>query len=81
MLFKELAPLLIDKSTIGLHRILNLLTTRIPCLQRKGLAVEIEACQQRLTALPSEVHGITRASGDIGSDKGLKHLITHDLRA
>ena len=74
---EEVAPRLVDQRTVGLQRILDPFAVGVPALQLHRPAVEIQPQQQRLAAVPAELHGIDLVGPDVLFYAELQQLVVH----
>lgn len=74
---KQLAPRLINQGAIGLQRVFDAFTVGIFLLQQHCFSVKIDPQQQRLTAVPVELHDIYVIGLDVLADVTFEQLVAH----
>jgi hypothetical protein len=77
MLPEEIRPFFIQQHAVGLDGVVYLLPVRILLLQSHGLAVEIQAENQRFAAVPVEGNFRHIVGGNILPYHSLKHRLAH----
>ena len=74
---QEMAPVGGKQNAVGLYGIVHSLAARVFSLVFERLAVEVQAHEQRFSAMPVECHFIDLVGGDILSDEMLQHAVVH----
>ena len=74
---EELSPPVINKSSVGLDRVDNLLAVRIFPLPGHGFLVEIQPEQKGLTSMPAECDFRSGVGGDILPDIFPEQFVAH----